>query len=89
MAGFNLLGALVIGVIGHSEPIPRREDRVLAGLLDWVALGASRRCGRLGNRQDPRLGAVAARTTHRHRPLPADREPAISSVGRPRTPESR
>src|ERR1700761_6790055 len=57
MAGFNLLGALVIAVIGHSRPIPRRQDRVLAGLLDWVALGASRRCGRLGNRQDPRLGA--------------------------------
>ncbi len=40
IAGFNLLGALVIGVIGHAKPIERRQDRVVAGLLDWVALGA-------------------------------------------------
>jgi hypothetical protein len=40
IAGFNLLGALTIGVIVHAKPIERRGDRALAGLLDWVALGA-------------------------------------------------
>jgi hypothetical protein len=40
IAGFNLLGALTIGVIAHARPIERRRDRALAGLLDWVALGA-------------------------------------------------
>jgi hypothetical protein len=40
IAGFNLLGVLSIGVMGHVEPIESRQDRVLAGVLDWVALGA-------------------------------------------------
>jgi len=40
IAGFNLLGLLAIGVLGHARPIDRRQDRVLAGVLDWVALGA-------------------------------------------------
>lgn len=40
IAGFNVLGALAIGAIGHAKPIDRRQDRVLAGVLDWVALGA-------------------------------------------------
>jgi hypothetical protein len=26
-------------VIGHAQPIERRQARVLAGRLDWVALG--------------------------------------------------
>lgn len=40
IAGFNLLGLLAIGVLGHARPIDRRQDRVVAGVLDWVALGA-------------------------------------------------
>lgn len=40
IAGFNLLGLVAIGTIGHARPIERRQDRVLAGGLDWVALGA-------------------------------------------------
>jgi hypothetical protein len=40
IAGFNLLGVLSIGVIGHVRPIECLKDRVLAGVLDWVALGA-------------------------------------------------
>ena len=40
IAGFNLLGASAFGAIGHARPIDRRQDRVLAGALDWVALGA-------------------------------------------------
>ncbi len=40
IAGFNLLGVLAIGAIGHARPIERRQDRVLAGVLDWLALGA-------------------------------------------------
>jgi uncharacterized membrane protein SirB2 len=40
IAGFNLLGLLAIGVLGHARSIDRRQDRVLAGVLDWVALGA-------------------------------------------------
>jgi len=40
IAGFNLLGLVAIGTIGHARPIERRQDRVLAGVLDWVALGA-------------------------------------------------
>jgi hypothetical protein len=39
IAGFNLLGALAISVIGHAQPVECRKARVLAGLLDWVALG--------------------------------------------------
>jgi len=27
-------------VLGHATPIDRRRDRVVAGVLDWVALGA-------------------------------------------------
>ncbi|HUA45779.1 MAG TPA: hypothetical protein VMA77_11155 [Solirubrobacteraceae bacterium] len=40
IAGFNLLGVIAIGAIGRARPIERRQDRVLAGVLDWVALGA-------------------------------------------------
>jgi hypothetical protein len=40
IAGFNLLGAVAIGVLGHARSIDRRRDRVLAGVFDWVALGA-------------------------------------------------
>ena len=40
IAGFNLLGLFAIGVSRHATPIDRRQDRVLAGVLDWVALGA-------------------------------------------------
>ena len=40
IAGFNLLGLLAIGVLGHARSIDRRQDRVVAGVLDWVALGA-------------------------------------------------
>jgi len=40
IAGFNLLGLLAIGVLGHARPIDRRQDRVLAGVLDWIALAA-------------------------------------------------
>ncbi|HUA07410.1 MAG TPA: hypothetical protein VMB27_26145 [Solirubrobacteraceae bacterium] len=40
IAGFNLLGLLAIGVLGHARPIDRGQARVLAGALDWVALGA-------------------------------------------------
>jgi peptidoglycan/LPS O-acetylase OafA/YrhL len=38
--GFTLLGVLAIGLISHARPIERRTDRVLAGVLDWIALGA-------------------------------------------------
>jgi hypothetical protein len=40
IAGFNLLGLFAIGVFRRATPIDRRQDRVLAGVLDWVALGA-------------------------------------------------
>ena len=40
IAGFNVLGVLAIGLIGHARPIERRQDRILAGVLDWIALGA-------------------------------------------------
>jgi hypothetical protein len=39
IVGFNLLGALAIGAIGHARPIERRQDRALAGACDWIALG--------------------------------------------------
>jgi hypothetical protein len=31
---------MAIGAIRRARPIERRQDRVLAGVLDWVALGA-------------------------------------------------
>ncbi|HTU86513.1 MAG TPA: hypothetical protein VMF57_13115 [Solirubrobacteraceae bacterium] len=40
IAGFNLLGAIAVGDIRHTRSVERRQDRVLAGVLDWVALGA-------------------------------------------------
>jgi uncharacterized membrane protein SirB2 len=40
IVGFDVLGLLAIGVLGHARPIDRRQDRVVAGVLDWVALGA-------------------------------------------------
>ena len=39
IAGFNLAVALTIGVLGHAKTVDRR-DRVLAGVLDWIALAA-------------------------------------------------
>ncbi len=41
IVGFNVLGVLAIGVISRAKPIERRQDRVLAGVLDWVALGVA------------------------------------------------
>lgn len=50
VSGFNMLALLAIGVVGHAHPVQRRQERVLAGLLDWIALAAS-------------VGAVSAITT--------------------------
>jgi hypothetical protein len=38
IVGFNLFGLLAIGVIGEAKPIGSPQERVLAGVLDWVAL---------------------------------------------------
>jgi hypothetical protein len=40
IVGFNLLGLLAIEVIGEAKPIGCLQERVLAGVLDWIALGA-------------------------------------------------
>lgn len=40
IAGFNLLGLLVEDAIDTTMPIDRRGDRLLAGVLDWIAVGA-------------------------------------------------
>lgn len=40
IAGFNLLGLWVEEGIKRTMPIERRGDRLLAGVLDWVAVGA-------------------------------------------------
>jgi hypothetical protein len=40
IAGFNLLGLWVEEGIKRTMPIERRGDRLIAGVLDWVAVGA-------------------------------------------------
>jgi hypothetical protein len=40
ITGFNLLGLLVAETINRTMPIDRRADRLLAGVLDWIAVGA-------------------------------------------------
>jgi hypothetical protein len=39
IAGFNALGVLAVAATGNLQPIDSRRDRVLAGLLNWVAVG--------------------------------------------------
>ena len=45
IAGFYLIGQLLelvtTGTAGPIKPINRCKDRVLAGLFDWVAVGAA------------------------------------------------
>jgi hypothetical protein len=40
IAGFNLVAVPGLAVTGNVQPIDSRRDRVLAGLLGWIALGA-------------------------------------------------
>ena len=40
IAGFNLVAVLALAVTRNVQPIDSRRDRVLAGLLDWIAVGA-------------------------------------------------
>jgi hypothetical protein len=47
IAGFNLidhlLALLAAERLGSTKPINRSEDRVLAGMFDWIAVGARAR----------------------------------------------
>ena len=39
--GFNVVALLAEELLAHAKPIARRQDRVLAGVLDWIAVGGS------------------------------------------------
>ena len=39
ITGFNLLALVVVDTLEGTVSIDRRVDRLLAGVLDWVALG--------------------------------------------------
>jgi hypothetical protein len=39
LAGFTLLGGLGTRVASHAKPLPIGLGRVLAGMLDWLAVG--------------------------------------------------
>lgn len=41
IAGFNLLGLSAEETINRTMPIERRGDRLLGGVLDWIAVGAA------------------------------------------------
>jgi hypothetical protein len=41
LLAFSLLGGLAHGTLGDARSIDRGEDRVLAGTLDWVSVGAA------------------------------------------------
>jgi len=41
LVGFGVLGLLASGPLSGSRPIERGTDRVVAGMLDWAAVGAS------------------------------------------------
>ncbi len=41
LLGFGFLGLLARGPLGNTRTIERGKDRVLAGMLNWVAVGAS------------------------------------------------
>jgi hypothetical protein len=41
IAGFNLLGLSAEETITKTMPIERRGERLLAGVLDWIAVGAA------------------------------------------------
>lgn len=41
LIGFGVLGVLASGPLSDVRPIERGSDRVVAGMLDWVAVGAS------------------------------------------------
>jgi hypothetical protein len=40
ITAFNLLGLLAEKTLTRTSPIDSRTDRVLAGVLDWIAIGA-------------------------------------------------
>ena len=41
IAGFNVMGLLAEEALSRTNPIDRRGDRVLAGVLDWFGVGAA------------------------------------------------
>ncbi len=41
IGGFNLMGLLVQQMMDIKTPVSRPGDRLLAGLLDWIAVGAA------------------------------------------------
>jgi hypothetical protein len=40
IAGFNLLALMVADTLEAAVSIDRRKDRLMAGVLDWIAVGA-------------------------------------------------
>ena len=41
LLGFSVLGLIAQGPLGGARSIERREKRILAGMLDWAAVGAA------------------------------------------------
>ena len=41
LVGFGLLGLLATGPLSNTRPIERRRSRIVAGMLDWAAVGVS------------------------------------------------
>ena len=41
IGGFNILGLVAEELLPGTKPIERRQARVLAGILDWIAVGAA------------------------------------------------
>jgi hypothetical protein len=41
LIGFDVLGAVARGALNREESPHRRQDRVLAATLDWIAVGAA------------------------------------------------
>jgi hypothetical protein len=41
IGGFTLLGLLARPTVDLAMPVIRPDDRLLAGLLDWIAVGAA------------------------------------------------
>ena len=41
IGGFNIVGLLAEELLPGAKPIERRQARVLAGILDWIAVGAA------------------------------------------------
>ena len=80
-AGFNLVGRLLglwaPATPGPVNPINRREDRVLAGAFDWIAVGAA--IGALA-RWHSRLASLAGWALRRDGPLPGHRERSAGYV---------